>query len=630
LSALPAIRSSMAGSNGDDGIDAELGLVDNLDPNTEGPHVSDLDTGDLDTSDLDTGDLDDTAAFDLEAEAVDLTADVDALDINAAPPDLAVADDLAAAEFDPNLDDLPSEGQEIDEQEAEDIVFEDLGAGAALDQAELDAMVTDSWTAEPELVISEDIDPVTEAMDDGSIDALNPEFAAANLPDTSFEPPSTDAWNSAVNPEELSPDLDAEMPEFDAMADVDGSEETTWEMPAEGFDPNLVLESPVDFDAGLGTEFTPDLSVDPAAPPNPFDDNVDFPSDETVDSLPAIEAVELGSEAATPFAGGDFNQGDDFDAEPDMSFSTMELDQTAAGDDMAIDGFTADSSQLDDYSDDAAFESVEIDFGAVDSDRVAMDFDHGNEDLAFESVELATDELNDPEFESVRFSDDGLVADDTIESDFGGSVFDDDGFESNGFDADVFSDSNGETANGLMQDRNGAAFLDDEPDATDDLLQELAADPSTHVSLRPGQYGADGGENRSGRSGLPLWLLVGLGAVLLALAGLLLNGLLGRLRQPGDVPAVTEPAPNGETPPIDPAAVPEADVFRQAVNAAQAAANQAQTASTAAEWQNVANAWASAIALMQRVPEADPNYEVAQQKVVDYQPNLDYARQNAQ
>ncbi|HSM81951.1 MAG TPA: hypothetical protein VLS96_09700, partial [Nodosilinea sp.] len=82
--------------------------------------------------------------------------------------------------------------------------------------------------------------------------------------------------------------------------------------------------------------------------------------------------------------------------------------------------------------------------------------------------------------------------------------------------------------------------------------------------------------------------------------------------------------------PTDPGAVAEADLFRQAVNAAQNAANQAQTATTSAEWQNVADTWAVAIDLMQRVPESDPNYAVAQQKAVDYQPNQAYAQQNAE
>jgi len=61
------------------------------------------------------------------------------------------------------------------------------------------------------------------------------------------------------------------------------------------------------------------------------------------------------------------------------------------------------------------------------------------------------------------------------------------------------------------------------------------------------------------------------------------------------------------------------------VNAAQNAANLAQTASTGAEWQAVADSWNRAIELMKQVPESDPDYATAQQKAVDYQPNLEYA-----
>ncbi|MBE9140074.1 hypothetical protein IQ254_23235 [Nodosilinea sp. LEGE 07088] len=608
----PSIDDAMAVGADDEGTDAAFGLIDDQGTDTEGLNASDLDASDLDASDLDAA----AVALELEAEVVDLTADVNALAVDATSSDLNMEAELAVAGLDTDLDALPEDGQELDLQESEDIVFADLGAATDLDQSGFDDLAINDWSAEPDLSSGEEVDLGAGEADDWPTDEIDPDFTAADLPDISFEPPLTDDLDGAVNLEDLSPALDEVIPEFD------GGEEAAWEMPEEGFDPNLMLDTPGDFDA--------ELAVDPAAPPNPFDDEMDFPADETRGSLPAIEAWEAESEVATPFAPADVDPSANFDAEADTPFVTMELDQTVEGDDLAIDSFSADSSQLDD--DGVAFESAEVDFAAADSDLVAIDFADEAEDLAFESVELAADELNNPEFGAVRFSDDGLVADDAIESDFGGNVFDDGGFESDGFDTDGFSDSSGDAANGFMQDRNGAAFIDDEPDATDDFIQELASDPSTHVSLDPGQFSADGSIGRSERSGLPLWLLVGLGAVALALAGLLLNGLLGRLRQPtpGDAPVVTEPAPNPGTPPVDPATVPEVDLFRQAVNAAQTASNQAQTASTAADWQNVANSWASAIELMQRVPEADPNHAVAQQKAVDYQPNLSYARQNVE
>lgn len=73
-----------------------------------------------------------------------------------------------------------------------------------------------------------------------------------------------------------------------------------------------------------------------------------------------------------------------------------------------------------------------------------------------------------------------------------------------------------------------------------------------------------------------------------------------------------------------------ANYFRDAVNAATQASTLAQTASTAAQWQEVADAWEEAITLMQQVPDTDPNYATAQDRAVAYQPNLAYARQNAE
>jgi hypothetical protein len=54
-----------------------------------------------------------------------------------------------------------------------------------------------------------------------------------------------------------------------------------------------------------------------------------------------------------------------------------------------------------------------------------------------------------------------------------------------------------------------------------------------------------------------------------------------------------------------------------------------QTAQDAAAWQAVVTQWQEAIALMQQVPEGDPNYQTAQQKVTEYQGYLTYAQQNA-
>jgi len=79
-----------------------------------------------------------------------------------------------------------------------------------------------------------------------------------------------------------------------------------------------------------------------------------------------------------------------------------------------------------------------------------------------------------------------------------------------------------------------------------------------------------------------------------------------------------------------PAPAPATDrSFANAVNAAMAASEAAQAASNPSEWQNVADLWSRAIELMNAVPETNGNYQTAQQKVTEYQANLDYANRNS-
>ena len=66
-----------------------------------------------------------------------------------------------------------------------------------------------------------------------------------------------------------------------------------------------------------------------------------------------------------------------------------------------------------------------------------------------------------------------------------------------------------------------------------------------------------------------------------------------------------------------------------AVKSAQSAAQKAQTAQTKSEWNAVANDWQKAVDLMKKVPESNPNYQTAQTKVLEYQNNLDIAKQRA-
>ncbi|HAT14129.1 MAG TPA: hypothetical protein DCS91_11650 [Microcoleaceae bacterium UBA11344] len=66
--------------------------------------------------------------------------------------------------------------------------------------------------------------------------------------------------------------------------------------------------------------------------------------------------------------------------------------------------------------------------------------------------------------------------------------------------------------------------------------------------------------------------------------------------------------------------------FQQGIDAAQNAAFFAQTAKSKAEWESVASQWDQAIAFMKSVPQSNPNYAVAQNRVVLYQQNLNAAR----
>jgi outer membrane protein OmpA-like peptidoglycan-associated protein len=75
---------------------------------------------------------------------------------------------------------------------------------------------------------------------------------------------------------------------------------------------------------------------------------------------------------------------------------------------------------------------------------------------------------------------------------------------------------------------------------------------------------------------------------------------------------------------------PGEDPFRDAVNSAQNAAVLVQNAKTAADWNKAANKWQEAIELMKEVPESSANYQIAQQRVAEYQKNLNYAQQNAE
>ncbi|MGB7443414.1 MAG: hypothetical protein WA919_20305, partial [Coleofasciculaceae cyanobacterium] len=68
--------------------------------------------------------------------------------------------------------------------------------------------------------------------------------------------------------------------------------------------------------------------------------------------------------------------------------------------------------------------------------------------------------------------------------------------------------------------------------------------------------------------------------------------------------------------------------FQEAVNEAMAAAELTQTAKSSKEWFTVVSKWVKAAKLMEAVPASHQHYELAQNKVLEYQSNWEYARQN--
>lgn len=157
----------------------------------------------------------------------------------------------------------------------------------------------------------------------------------------------------------------------------------------------------------------------------------------------------------------------------------------------------------------------------------------------------------------------------------------------------------------------------EEEEATDDFIHKFAPIADREVD----QLSTSADRAR----GWPK-ILAGLGfgilALMLAMMGL---NTLRSLKTPSSAPVVL---PEGSITPRGALEPESGDAFRDAVNAATAAANLTQTAKTAAEWQAVADTWSQAITLMKQVPNTHPKYAVAQAKALEYQTNLAYAQEN--
>jgi ribosomal protein S27E len=128
-------------------------------------------------------------------------------------------------------------------------------------------------------------------------------------------------------------------------------------------------------------------------------------------------------------------------------------------------------------------------------------------------------------------------------------------------------------------------------------------------------------------------------AGIVAVGGFILGkGWLDSQPQPQPQPAPIE-TPQPQTPQSQAlpsaqsaaAPVPAAatDPFQAGLNYAMQAAELTQIAQSQQDWQQVSSLWIQAIERMKAVPPGDPNYNAAQERVQQYQNNLNYARQQA-
>lgn len=155
-------------------------------------------------------------------------------------------------------------------------------------------------------------------------------------------------------------------------------------------------------------------------------------------------------------------------------------------------------------------------------------------------------------------------------------------------------------------------------------LKAIALVPKLKVALQ--NYQSRRSASRQKPQKLVKKLLIILLIPLVAV-GVYLFSQLPEFKETLPVP-VADQAPSVTPMPVtsaSPASSPQPDSFREAVNKAMSAATITQSAKSKDDWNLVASQWQEAISLMKSVPASSPNYALAQKKVVEYQPNWDYA-----
>lgn len=90
---------------------------------------------------------------------------------------------------------------------------------------------------------------------------------------------------------------------------------------------------------------------------------------------------------------------------------------------------------------------------------------------------------------------------------------------------------------------------------------------------------------------------------------------------------LSAPPPPASSTTSSPSSKPQPETFSQALDRGMSAAVIAQSAASNEDWNLVTSEWQKAIALLKAVPKSNPNYAMAQKKIVEYQKNLTIAEQ---
>jgi len=153
--------------------------------------------------------------------------------------------------------------------------------------------------------------------------------------------------------------------------------------------------------------------------------------------------------------------------------------------------------------------------------------------------------------------------------------------------------------------------------------QPLAVPLATREQSGPPKRASDRG-GWLGTLGRGKW-----GGLLLVLGVLIPVGLFKGL-SPLPLPQSASSLSTPLVPPIELEKATPVGPLEQAAQAADWATALIATAQTPADWQRIGNLWQEAITLLGRIPSIDPQYTLAQSRLISYRNQLDYATAQGQ